>query len=689
MSVRGKKITFRRKLMRLGGKESVLVWKRISVKRIGCSQQEGTADCIGYSLLVKTKMNSVAQVLPTYIKENFMNNRISISMRIYAIVVILTLSVVGLIITVYVTAVSIKDIGAKDTEEVMLEGQKEKLQLATQVIAAVLAEDLAGVNDSTEQAAIIKQYVQNFRYETDNSGYFFAYHRGTFSLVHPIIPTMEGNDIGLTKTGDFTRNLYQAARTGGGFVTDLFAKQQSDGSLVDTPKIIYALMIPGTDVWIATGVYLDNIDAHTAAMNTRINTSLRQRMTVIISVLLGLLVFVLIPFCIFTLHSIIKPLKQTIGTLEEIAAEWDLTKVLSVTSTNEFSDMAEVLNQTFMKMKSLLLIIKRQTRSLSGTGTELASTMTETAATINQITANIQSMKGQSTAQAQEITETSAAMGRIMEHINTLNDHVTVQSENVSQSSSAIEEMLANIHAVAETLARNVENVTTLARSSEVGRADLQKVSAGFQEIARESEGLLEINGVMENIASQTNLLSMNAAIEAAHAGELGKGFAVVAGEIRKLAESSSVQSKTTAATLKKIKASIDTIIHSTEVVLNRFEAIGQSVKIVSDQEEHIRSSMEEQEVGSHHILEAITRLHDITDVVQRQSADIAGESREVIRGSGKLEQITRELTQGIDEIAAGAGQINVTVHRINDISGVNKSNIDTLSGEVAKFKVE
>jgi methyl-accepting chemotaxis protein len=280
-------------------------------------------------------------------------------------------------------------------------------------------------------------------------------------------------------------------------------------------------------------------------------------------------------------------------------------------------------------------------------------------------------------------------MERIMERINTLNDHIMVQSENVTQSTAAIEDMMTNIHTVTETLARNSENVTTLAQSSEIGKTDLEKVSAGFREIAKESEGLLEINGVMENIASQTNLLSMNAAIEAAHAGESGKGFAVVAGEIRKLAESSAEQSKTTAAMLKKIKNSIDTITRSTEVVMNRFETIDQSVRTVSEQEQQIRDAMEAQERGGQHILEAITRLHDITDEVKRQSVEIAAESREVIKGSGALEQITRELNQGMDEMAVGAGQINVTVHRVNEISGVNKSNIDTLSGEIDKFKVE
>ena len=131
---------------------------------------------------------------------------------------------------------------------------------------------------------------------------------------------------------------------------------------------------------------------------------------------------------------------------------------------------------------------------------------------------------------------------------------------------------------VTNTLIKNSDNVHDLTEASEVGRNGLQEVAANIHEIARESEGLMEINSVMENIASQTNLLSMNAAIEAAHAGEAGKGFAVVADEIRKLAESSSEQSKTIGSVLKKIKSSIDKITKSTENVLLKFEAMDHGV---------------------------------------------------------------------------------------------------------------
>ena len=355
---------------------------------------------------------------------------------------------------------------------------------------------------------------------------------------------------------------------------------------------------------------------------------------------------------------------------------------------DEMGQMAESFKDTTEKMQALVRVIREQAGSLSHIGDELASNMTETAASVNEITANIKSMKTRAASQAAGVNETGEAMEHIMQSINNLNDNISVQAESVSQSSSAIEQMLANIHSVVETLVKNTANVNTLAESSEVGRTDLQTVSSDIQEIARESEGLLEINAVMENIASQTNLLSMNAAIEAAHAGEAGKGFAVVADEIRKLAESSSEQSKTTADMLKKIKASIDTITQSTAVVLERFELIDREIKTVTSQEQMIRSAMEEQQVGSKQILESIGRLNELSTLVKRESEDMAQKGREIISGSENLEKITQEIVNGMTEMAAGADQINTAVVRVNEISGENKRNIVTLSGEVTKFKV-
>jgi methyl-accepting chemotaxis protein len=280
-------------------------------------------------------------------------------------------------------------------------------------------------------------------------------------------------------------------------------------------------------------------------------------------------------------------------------------------------------------------------------------------------------------------------MEQISTNIDKLNQHIEHQTSSVSQSSSAIEEMLANINSVTQTLVRNSESVSELSSASEMGRSGLQCVADDILEIAEDSQGLLEINEVIKNIASQTNLLSVNAAIEAAHAGAAGTGFAVVANEIRELAESSAAQSVTIGNVLKKIKASIDKITESAGVVLTRFEAIDTGVKTVSDQEANIRCAMEEQGQGSKQILEAIGQLNDITQQVGKGSTEMLEGSKDIIHESKNLEMTTEEISGGMNEMAIGAEQINAAVARVNEICAQNKQNIELLVQGVSLFKVE
>jgi len=474
--------------------------------------------------------------------------------------------------------------------------------------------------------------------------------------------------------GSYLDTVVNSIRNGTSFSATINSKEHNANIIVVTKPFFVG---GSEEAWMAVTIVLEQTVMGAVS-----------RMIIILIVLGVLILAVITVIIIIVSRSITAPLIKMEAVFEYIG-NGDFTKTIEAKGNDEIGNISRSLNDTVDKIKKLINTIKVMAKDLSGIGTDLASNMDETAAAINEITANIQSIKGRAINQSASVTQTNATMEQITINISKLNEQTDKQTSSVAQSSSAIEEMLANIQSVTQTLMKNMENVNALESASEVGRTGLQEVAADIQEISRESEGLLEINSVMQNIASQTNLLSMNAAIEAAHAGEAGKGFAVVADEIRKLAENSSEQSKTISAVLKKIKGSIDKITQSTNNVLQRFEAIDGHIRTVSDQEENIRNAMEEQGQGSKQILEAIGNLNDITRQVKGGSHEMQEGSGEVIREGKNLEMITQEITGGMNEMATGADQINIAVHAVNDLTARNHEKVNILMNEVARFKVD
>ncbi|MCL2879928.1 MAG: methyl-accepting chemotaxis protein [Treponema sp.] len=391
----------------------------------------------------------------------------------------------------------------------------------------------------------------------------------------------------------------------------------------------------------------------------------------------------------FMVHPLFARLSRISGILGVLSrGGGNLSERIDVKHDDEIGKVVNLFNKTLDRICEMVILVKNQTANLSGIGNELSENMNQTAGAISRMTGNIQNIKGEIISQSASVTETNATMEQVVDNIGHLNTQVELQAESVALSSSAVEEMLANINSVTDTLIKNGENVRRLGAASDMGRTSVEGMSQDIQGIASESEGLMEINTVMKNIASQTNLLSMNAAIEAAHAGEAGKGFAVVADEIRKLAESSNDQSKTISSVLKKMKASIDKIRNSAGIVLDKFQDIDSEVRTVSEQEINIRSAMEEQSSGSRQILEAMTKLQDITRDVKDGSAEMLEGSRQVISEGEILAAATRKITEGVNGIASGAESIDSAVSRVHTITANNKEHINILAGEVDRFNV-
>jgi methyl-accepting chemotaxis protein len=403
----------------------------------------------------------------------------------------------------------------------------------------------------------------------------------------------------------------------------------------------------------------------------------------------ALIASIIIVYIVVT--SVTKPIINVTYNLRDIAeGEGDLTNELHIDSKDEVGELAKYFNRTIGSIATLIKRIKYKVNALTNTGHELESNMEKTAKSVEMIEANFEGMKSKMSKQDESAAAADKAVKTIKDNITNLGRLIESQSESINTSSSAVEQMTANIHSVTRTLIENSKNVTELTGASENGKIGLQAVAEKIKEIAHDSEGLLEINSVMNKIASQTNLLSMNAAIEAAHAGEIGKGFAVVADEIRKLAETSGQQSKTTANMLKKIKASIDSITVSSEEVLSRFEVIDNGVKTVSTHELNIRNAMEEQEVGGKQILESIEKLKEISVSVKKGAEDMMASGDQVSQQTTEFITISNDAMKGMNEIVYGAmKEIKAAVTHVEEMSTENTRNFEELKAESNKFKVD
>jgi methyl-accepting chemotaxis protein len=412
--------------------------------------------------------------------------------------------------------------------------------------------------------------------------------------------------------------------------------------------------------------------------------------SILFQVLIGIaVIFAGIVVLWFGAGSVAKPVKTVSSTLSVIAEGGaDLTKRINMKRNDEIGLLSDSYDKFVGKLAVIVDTVKKASSGLEISIRDLSASAVNSSASLNEISSNLKSMKSQIESQGSCVDNSEEAMRGILSLINSMESTIESQNQAIANSSSAIEQMMGNITSVSSTMEQLHDNFSKLKDVTMVGKSKLQSFAEKVMMISEQSANLMETNNTIASISSQTNLLAMNAAIEAAHAGVSGSGFSVVADEIRKLAEQSAKQSHDTSTKLKEIKRIIEELVQASGAAEASFSSILDGITDVDTLETEVSQAMAEQNTGSQHILSAIDGLKSVSTQVTETSADMSKKAVRVQETMKELLNISDEIQNSIGEISTGTENINQEINIVAEKSRESISHIDSLVQETVRFKV-
>ena len=394
--------------------------------------------------------------------------------------------------------------------------------------------------------------------------------------------------------------------------------------------------------------------------------------------------------CVFLLTDDIKQCLKQIAGLTAALSQKDYTVNDSKTShRSELGIIISGINAFKNQAGDILREIEVSTKRTSNQSDDLVHNMDLTKDNVANIVESLSSMKKEIENQSAGVEESNSSIEQIMGNIRSLNAAIEAQAAGVTQSSAAVEEMVANIASVTQILDKNNQVVNALTDAAEKGQQQVKTAVKTADSVLQQSAGILQASSIIQNIASRTNLLAMNAAIESAHAGEAGKGFAVVAEEIRKLAEQSGDQSKAIDENLRSLSDAIAGITTDINLVQTAFENIYQLSQKVREQESVIANAMDEQNSGNQQVLEAMHAISDSTSEVKDGSAEMLVGGEQILKEMRNLSEVTSVISDNMSQISSFSQQISDAVAITTASTNSTQENLQSLMKELSMFKLK
>ncbi|MBR1911878.1 MAG: hypothetical protein IJ828_05940, partial [Treponema sp.] len=377
------------------------------------------------------------------------------------------------------------------------------------------------------------------------------------------------------------------------------------------------------------------------------------------------------------------------ASMESISSgKADLTARIPETGGKELSNLAKNCNSVIQSLAKLIEELKKHSSVLSTTGSEVYDRMNTNMRSITNASESVFSIDEKIKLQTNKVLGISEGVSAVEGEIGRLKEKISDQEGSITQSSSAIEQISSTIQSVSSIVEKISRDYEVLVKESENGKSNQKRVSEQMAEIAQQSAHLNEANTAIARIASQTNLLAMNAAIEAAHAGEAGKGFGVVADEIRALAETSAKQSSQIKALLGSVTSSISEIAESSNVSTESFATVSTHISQMDNLMKEVQQGMVEEKSAVKNLLETTRVLQDTIHSLSNASEQMHSESSRLFNGIGDLNKIASDTMSESKSVSNSITDMKSSAEYTLESIDKNRIAADAVIDMITGFKI-
>ena len=426
---------------------------------------------------------------------------------------------------------------------------------------------------------------------------------------------------------------------------------------------------------------------------TSVHQTVQLINSVVVPLLSGGIILLLVIFVLLLRKVVIVPLRRTASDAAAVSEnlssrEADFTYQMPVKRRDEIGVIIRSVNGFIASLRGLVSQLKDAQSSLQSIGENLSSQSEESVKANGKIMDAAADIKGQTGSQSQSLERTNNVLHNAAEALGGLNELIAEQNRSITASAASVEEMANTINAVRSAVHEMKEQFGELVSVADMGKERQEAVDRQVRAILAQSETLVGANHVIAKIASTTNLLAMNAAIEAAHAGEAGRGFAVVAEEIRGLAENARSQSDSIKTELSGIAKSVQDTVQISAKSREAFGLVSQQINATDAVIARIDGAMDAQRGASARIREALDAINAAAGRVHSTSTDMTSHMDGVRREMNELTGIVQAIERGIIGMGDSAREVNRAAETVLELAKDTHRNIQIMEGTIGSFKV-